>query len=217
MTRSMNRRILGQVRGAGAALVLIFILAFDLAAAPAQGPAAPARRSALEGSPGYIPPADPESLAVARGRRSARLISMPLTKGRGSLEDLARTALSAIEGREESALRELCVSQEEFGTILWPEFPQSRAITGAKAADGWYFLFRRNEGGIHRAIEDRGGRAWALVRVEQAQPPLSFRNFRMLRGIVIVARDENGAEVRLDLVRSVVERRGVYKIYSLKD
>ncbi len=203
-------------RSFGLACLLSSLLGLGAATAAPATPVPP-RRSALEGSPGYAPPADPESLSVTRGRRLARLVSMPLTKGRASLDDLARTVLSAIEGGEESALRGLCVTEKEFGTILWPEFPQSRAVTGAKAADGWYFLTRRNEGGIHRAIQDQGGRAWALVRVEQTQPPLSYRNFRLLRGIVIVARDDQGTLVRLDTVRSVVERRGVHKIYSLKD
>jgi hypothetical protein len=124
--------------------------------------------------------------------------------------------LAAARG-DRPRLSGLCVSREEFARILWPEFPQSRPVTGATADDGWYFLARRNTGGVGRLLADWNGRPLTLVRVERGGPAERYRNFRLHRGLTIVARTEGGDEVRIDDLRTVAERNGVYKIYSMRD
>jgi hypothetical protein len=55
------------------------------------------------------------------------------------------------------------------------------------------------------------------MRVEQTGPTVSYRNFALRHSIVLVVRDRSGEEVKLDFICAVVERKGVYKIYSVKD
>jgi hypothetical protein len=177
----------------------------------------PVHRSILIGEPGYVPPVDPDSDAVRTGRRQAPLVSMPFTNGAPSLEALVRRALARAGAGDRIALFRLCVSRDEFDRILWPEFPQSRPITGAKAGDGWYFLTRRNTGGADRMLDSFTGAKLKLVKVEYGLPVETYRNFRLHRGLTIVARDSTGAEVRIDDIRSIAERKGVFKIYSMRD
>jgi len=177
----------------------------------------PVHRSVLIGEPGYVPPVDPDSDAVKTGRRQAPAVAMPFTNGAPSLDTLVRRALARTAAGDRPGLFKLCVTRDEFDTILWPEFPQSRPITGAKAEDGWYFLARRNTGGADRMLENWAGAKLKLIRVERSLPVETYRNFRLYRGLTIVARDSTGAEVRIDDIRSVAERKGIYKIYSMRD
>ena len=128
-----------------------------------------------------------------------------------------RRALARAGAGDRPGLFKLCVTRDEFDKILWPEFPQSRPVTGAKAEDGWYFLTRRNTGGADRMLENWARQKLKLVRIERSLPVETYRNFRLHRGLTIVARDSTGAEVRIDDIRSVAERKGVFKIYSMRD
>ncbi|MEP6783805.1 MAG: hypothetical protein ABI983_09050 [Acidobacteriota bacterium] len=173
--------------------------------------------SVLAGEPGWTPPVDPDSMAVRTGRRPAPLVAQRFQGGAPSLEALARQLLVAAARGDRAGLSGLCVTRGEFARILWPEFPQSRPITGASAEDGWYFLARRNTGGVGRILADWQGQELRLVRVERAGQIARYRNFRLHRGLTIVARGADGALVAIDDLRTVAERRGAFKIYSLRD
>src|SRR6185503_6980833 len=94
-------------------------------------------RSPLESSPGYYPPADPESLAAVNGRRDAPPVEGEFSGGAASLEDLAREILAGLEQNDERALHALRVTQDEFERIIWPEMPQSRPITNIPFSEVW--------------------------------------------------------------------------------
>lgn len=172
--------------------------------------------SALSNRPGWYPPADPESMSVLTGRRDAPAVSMRFSGGRRSLESLARAVLNGFERASLDSLSVLCLRRQEFETILWPEFPQSRPVTGLTAVDGWRTLGNRLAAGTRGALSEHGGQRLKLVRVETSGVT-PFRNFKLHRGVVIVAEDTTGTRQRLDFIRSVAERKGVYKIYSTLD
>ena len=197
--------------------VTAFVLAGVLAGAARAGtPLDSVRARAVPIVTGWYPPADPESASVRRGRRRAPAVALPLAGGRGSLEELARAALAAVSADAPESLLALCVTKEEFEVVMWPEFPQSRPATGLLPMDGWRTLSNRLTSGSFGAASDGSGHAWTLVRVERG-PVMEFRNFGLHRGLGLVARDETGQETRMDFLRTAVERRGVFKIYSMRD
>jgi len=53
--------------------------------------------------------------------------------------------------------------------------------------------------------------------VERTGTATEYRNFKLHPGFVIVARDDEGHEQRFDWIRSVAERKGRFKIYSMRD
>src|SRR5687767_6563556 len=57
-------------------------------------------RSPLEQSPGYHPPADPESLSVVTGRRNAPRVALRLTHGASSIRDLAQLILAGLQAKD---------------------------------------------------------------------------------------------------------------------
>ena len=209
------------------ALVAGLLLAAGLRApgARAAAAAAPAAESVAHGhpvsikdSPGYVPLVDPESTAVVLGRRtSAPAVSARFSGGCRSLEDLGRAVLWTLHHGDADSLRRLCVSRREFSEILWPEFPESRPVTGLTAEDAWGVLDNRFIGGVHGAMDVYGGRPLVFRRIEVYHGVRNYRNFRILNGLRIVATNEEGKEEQLLFVRAAAERKGRFKIESTTD
>lgn len=205
----------------------------DMAAVPQSGPSAtnasllqpspiepePSTRShsPLENSPGYYPPADPESMSVITGKRDAPLVSLELSDGASSMDDLARMLLAGVSARDETAMHTLRLTKNEFRTICWPEFPNSRPITNITLDDAWMFSMAKSKEGIDHTLDDYGGRTLELVRVASL-PPIAYRNFNLYRDVTLVTRDYGSRkEVRLHFMPSVVERHGRYKALLFRD
>ena len=192
------------------------IAAILIAAIAAAGPAG-AGAGARANLEGWYPPADPESASVRLGRREAPLVALPLSGGRPSLPALGRAVLASISNESPEEMLALCVSKQEFEVILWPEFPESRPATGLLAIDGWRALGNRLTSGCRGAVSDHGGETWTFVRIEATAGVRAYRNFRLHRGLVLVAKNAAGEERRFDFLRTAVERKGAFKIYSLRD
>jgi hypothetical protein len=203
-----------------AAAVLLSLAALDLAFA-ATAPAdstAPKHLVSVRDSPGYVPLNDPDSLADKLGRRpNAPVVSMPFEGGARSAEDLARAVCGALHTSEPDSMLRLCVRQEEFRVILWPEFPQSRPATGLRWDDAWPVLWGRLNGGSISATRGMGGHVYTFLKLERTTPITSYKNFKLHNGIVIVAKDDEGNVKRLSFIRSFAERKGRFKIYSIYD
>ena len=184
-------------------------------AGAASAPANPA--PSVKDSPGYRPPSDPDSVAEQLGRRpAAPIVRTPFTGGAKSLKALGEAVLGAFHAESVDSLLRLCLTPEEFRDILWPEFPQSRPATGLRWDDAWPVLHGRLNGGSLASVREFGGHHYTLLRVE-TKAVVPYKNFKLHNGITIVARDDEGREVRYTAVRSVAERRGRFKIYSMFD
>ena len=190
----------------------------DLLSPPAIQPSPSARpRSPLERSPGYYPPADPESMSVITGKRDAPPVTLELSGGASSMDDLARMLLADISAKDEKAMHALRLTKHEFATICWPEFPNSRPVTNISVDDAWLFSITHSLAGVSRTVGVYGGRTLELVRVVSL-PPFAYRNFNLYRDVTIVARDYGSRqELRLHFAPSIVERHGRYKALLFKD
>ena len=192
-------------------------------AAPGRGganPSAPARVSgfSVKDSPGYIPLVDPESSSVLVGRRTnAPAVSRPFRGGAKSLDELGRTVCRLLHRGDVDSLHALCIAEDEFRDILWREFPQSRPATGLGWEDGWRVLDIRLISGCRGAVQELGGHDYQFLRFERSDTTARYRNFKLHNGTVLVARDDEGQVVRMEWLRSVAERKGVFKIYSTTD
>lgn len=185
----------------------------DAARREASG-AAPSTRQ----SPGWYPTVDPESASVRIGRRSnAPAVSMRFGGGAGSLDELGRAVCRVLSRADRDSLFALCVADSEFRAILWREFPQSRPATGLEWEDAWRVLSMRLQSGCSDAIGEFGGRRYEFLRFERTDSTMAYRNFRLHNGLVMVVRNASGELERHGWLRSAVERRGRFKIYSVRD
>lgn len=218
----MAVRMLVHARKASAlALLLVAQWAGSAASAdsiaPAPAPAAP-RPSSVRDSPGWYPSADPESASVAIGRRTgAPLVRGPFQGGAKSLEELGHTVCRLLHHEARDSMLALCVNADEFRDILWREFPQSRPATGLQWHDAWGIVGMRLRTGTSGAINDYGGHYLQFVRFERADTTMRFKNFRLHRGLVLVALNDRGEEERFAWLRSVAERKGAFKIFGVED
>jgi hypothetical protein len=177
----------------------------------------PQLRSRLESSPGYYPPADPESMSAVTGRRAATLVSLELTGGAASLDELARRIVDRIGHRDPAALHALRVSREEFETIVWPELPQSRPITHIPVSEVWGMQTAQCLSGVDLTIGRFGGRSITFLRIDYSHEE-AFRNFTLLRDVRILIRDpRDGRMIGLTMMPSVLVRHGRYKALTFKD
>lgn len=168
--------------------------------------------------PGYYPPVDPESSSVRIGRRlNAPYVKKDFIGGARSLEELGRRVCHALDYNLSDSLLVLCVHEDEFRDIMWREFPQSRPATGVKWQDGWMFLWGRLHGGSVSAMKEYGGHRYQFVRFDRYDSTAHFRNFKLHNGLVLIAKGEDGQMQRFTWLRSAVERKGSFKIYSMKD
>ena len=204
------------------------LLFMALAAAPAgivgAAAAPPASKpvrlpTSTQASPGWTPaPADPESLSVVYGRR----LNAPLTKaefhgGAKSLDELGRIVCRLLHHSDRDSLFACCLRDHEFRDVLWPEFPESRPATGLEWTDAWTHLELRLRSGTSDAVGEFGGRVWQFVRFERTDTTAAFRNFALHDGLVLVVKNDRGEIEKWNWLRSVAERKGRFKIHSVRD
>ncbi len=172
----------------------------------------------VKDSPGYFPPADPESASVRIGRRvNAPLIKKSFNGGGASMKELGTMICRVFERTPKvDSLMMLSVSRDEFEVILWPEFPQSRPATGLTGEDAWRVLYPRLVNGNNSALISYGGGLYEFLRFE-VDSVAKYKNFKLHNGVTLVARGADGEETRMDWIRSIAERSGRFKLYSVRD
>jgi len=207
----------------GLALVALWLGSAG-AASPAGTPkpsaraATPPTRPSVRDSPGWYPVVDPESASVQLGRRlSAPLVSTPLKGGTRSLDELGVAVCRFLSHSDRDSMNAMCVTDTEFRDIMWREFPQSRPVTGLQWEDGWRVLSMRLQSGCSDAIGQHGGHYWQFLRFERSDSTMRYKNFKLHNGLVLVVRNDTGGIERLGWLRSVIERKGRFKIYSMRD
>jgi hypothetical protein len=217
MTRT--RRITRSARRTLAALLLLAGMSNLAVVASGDPTTAPARKpTSVRDSPGWYPSVDPESTSVLIGRRTnAPVVKKPFHGGARSLDDLGRTVCRLLHHGAKDSLLSMCVGADEFRDILWREFPQSRPATGLQWEDAWNIMGMRLQTGCSGAVNDLGGRYLQFVRFETADTTMRFKNFKLHRGLTLVARNDEGGEERMTWLRSVAERRGSFKIFGVDD
>jgi hypothetical protein len=176
----------------------------------------------LSAAPRVYPPGlaivDPESTSVLLGRRvNAPLVSRRFTGGATTLSGLGRQIARIFErGPVLDSLMAASIDEIEFREILWPEFPQSRPATGLTWEDAWRVLHARLLNGNNSALIENGGRPCEFVRIE-VDSVTAYKNFKLHNGVTLVTRNAGGQLERQAWIRSIAERKGRFKIYSVRD
>jgi hypothetical protein len=177
----------------------------------------PAYRSSVENSPGYAMPYDPEWRAPLVGRREAEETDLQFVSGAGSLRELIRGYLDAVESRDPRGAFEMAVTKDEFQLILWREFPQSRPFLRIPPDEAWLFQLAKMEDGIMEALESYAGRSFELEHVKAGKVS-EFRNFVLYEDLSIHVLDtESQEQGPLRVHPTVAERDGRFKFLGFSD
>jgi hypothetical protein len=174
----------------------------------------PRYRSSLENTEGYALPYDPEWRAVVNGRREVEPDpSLAFHHGFVSLDALGESYLDGMAAEDANMLFDLAVTPEEFKTIFWPEFPQSRPYVRIPEQEAWMFHLTHMNDELGQLYGRFSGVEREFVGVQVGEVK-EYTNFRILEDVVITAREvDTGRTVTLT-VESVAEVQGRYKVFS---
>lgn len=182
----------------------------------------PPHASLLDGAPGRKKDDEPE--ALARGRRAVPFLpdASALTKPWfGSPEELAAAVVSTLQADSTKAaydsLLALSTSRADYDRFVWPELPQSRAITNLESRDGWMFHDADVRDAIRGALANYEGRTLKFVGLEYSQGIAQYTNFNLLKGVRIRCVDEKGEFVPVTFAPAFLERNGRWKVYQYLD
>jgi hypothetical protein len=173
----------------------------------------------ISNSPGDKLPYDPEWRSLRTGRREVAVHDRAFsTGGSASLDELAEEYIFGLNQMDEAVLKDLRITREDFVTILWPEFPQSRPALHIPEDESWLFEIAHLNEGLQKTAALTKGRKLKLegARVVSVK---QFTNFRILE-VQITAQDETTGEsitVTGDKGGTVAERLGRYKFYLYRN
>ena len=198
------------------------------AAAPAPGeavfasklpPTAAGKPTTLaEAYPNYKPGLDdPELESTKTGRRKVAKHDIPLEPGGApDFRTLLENVVTAIDVADAKTVQKATVTQADFMNILWPEMPQSRPAAQVPGAEAWDFLYNRNMAAFNRHMGDFHNSGLHLVSFEVGHVD-EYTNYRLHQDVIIQAETADHQPVEMDVVRTVVERNGRFKVYSTRD
>lgn len=138
----------------------------------------------------------------------------PLAHTFDSPEAAAAAVAGALARNDLEALRTLPLSEHEFRTIVWPELPSSRPEANLPVAYAWGTLKQTSQSSLGTTFSTHGGRRYTVLRVEFAGGTTRYESFAVHREAQVLVRGEDGAEQRLALFGSLLEREGRFKIFS---
>jgi len=180
------------------------------------------RSSLLDGAPGRRKDDEPE--ALERGRRVVPFLpaGSALTKPSfASPEALAAAVVAMLQADSSAAaydsLLALGTKRADYDRFIWPELPQSRAITNLESRDGWMFHDADSRDAIRGALATYKDRKLKFVGLEYSRGIAQYTNFNLIEGVRIRCVDENGEFVAVTFAPVFLERNGRWKVYQYLD
>lgn len=138
----------------------------------------------------------------------------PLANARASADELARAVLDAVARRDEAALMALALSEQEFRAHVWPSLPAARPERNLPFSYVWGELRQKSDTFLTGTLAAHGGRSYELLRVRFAGTPTEYAAFRVHGDAAFVVRDLPHGEQELRLCGSMIEKDGVWKVFS---
>jgi hypothetical protein len=176
----------------------------------------PSYRSSAEGRPGYALPYDPEWRSVIAGKRQVAPIHFALDGGAGSMEQLGQALLAALRAADADKLVRLRVGRQEFETLLWPEFPQSRPYLRIDPEDAWMMHHNSSASAVASLLHTWGGRELELIGVDYGNV-VQYTNFTLYQDVRLRVRGAGTADMfEITEVPAIVGCNGQFKTYTYR-
>lgn len=138
----------------------------------------------------------------------------PLTATYPTAQALARAVLDGLARADETGLRMLALSEEEFRRHVWPELPVARPERNMPFNYVWRDLAQKSDSFLSATLAEHGGRRYDLVRVRFEGARTDYPTFRVYRDATFVVRHADGSEHDLRVCGSFVEQQGQWKVFS---
>lgn len=139
---------------------------------------------------------------------------VPLSHTFDTPEALAQAVLTGLENRDIDGLKSLALSEQEFRDHVWPELDTSRPERNVPFDYAWGQLKQRSDGSLGVVVSRYASRPLKLVRTSYRGDTTQYPSFSVMRESEIVATDETGRELVLQLFGSAMVKDGRYKLFS---
>ena len=146
-------------------------------------------------------------LAAGCGRRA-------LDHAQPSADALAREVLNALASRNETRLRELALTEQEFEARVWPSLPAARSERNLPWSYVWMDLRQKSDATLRRTLSEHGGRRYQLQSVKFAGAPAAYGDYQVCRDAVLVVRDPSLEIAELRVFGSMIFADGGWKVFS---
>lgn len=129
--------------------------------------------------------------------------------------ELAQRVATAFERRDETELRALALSEQEFRDHVWPELPAARPERNLPFSYVWRDLKRKSDGHLARLMADRGGRRTRVREVRFVGGTTQYHSFIVHRDArVTLTHDDGTTATDVRLFGSAIEKDGALKVFS---
>jgi hypothetical protein len=136
------------------------------------------------------------------------------TDAQGSAETLARAVLDAIARNDGDRLRRLALSEEEFRRDVWPALPGSRPERNLPLEYVWGDLRQKSDAGLRVLLVEYGGRRFELIALRFDGITRQYSGSTVKPRPALVVRDTGGKTRELRLSGSLIEKGGLWKVFS---
>jgi len=139
--------------------------------------------------------------------------SAPLADGAASPDALARAVLEAIRTNDRAGLARLAVSEREFREHVWPRLPASRPERNLPFSYVWGELRQKSDAALAATIQRYRGRLFEVMTVSFSRAT-DYVEYKVHREATFRVRDSTGNESDLRVCGSLLEKDGLWKVFS---
>ncbi len=139
---------------------------------------------------------------------------VPLSSTFDSPEALANAVLARLAQQDFAGLEALALSEAEFRGHVWPELPASRPERNVPFDYAWGQMKQRSDGHLRETFSRYGGRPLKFVRTGFTGDTTTYQSFALKRASEIIATDDTGRQLVLQLYGSAMVKDGRYKLFS---
>jgi hypothetical protein len=209
-------KLVFRVRTVLNALLWLLVSVGPACTPPAEKPAAPTEAKSVAAASPSPNPATPAP-APAAGHAKAptnEKPKRPLENAKVSEWDLCEEVLRALKAKDRKALQTLRITESEYKTYLFPEFPATRAGTDTNVDFHWDYLNVRSFRGISDALDQFGGMDLELLDII-TEGVDEYPSYHLLNKVRLkVRRKPDGEEKVIRVFGSIVELDGQYKLLA---
>ena len=139
---------------------------------------------------------------------------LPLSHTFETPEALAQAVLDRLGRADVEGLRALALSEQEFKDHVWPELDTSRPERNVPFEYAWGQLKQRSDGFLANTVGRYAGRPLKFLRTSYRGETTQYKSFMVMRESEVIAADETGKELVLQLFGSAMLKDGRYKVFS---
>ena len=140
--------------------------------------------------------------------------SMPqLANTSPSAEALATSVLEAIANGNRARLEALALDEREFRDHVWPDLPAARPERNLPFSYVWGDLREKSDMGLSRTLNAQTGKRYTLQSVTFAGET-AYAHYQVHRDATFHVSDTSGASTELRVCGSMIEKEGVWKVFS---